>query len=94
MQKRQAVRGSNGPALHYDHRGDLLVPVHFVKSHDVVRFHSVVSRTNSVTDVHPMKLLKCAVERHKFSLNNRMQSGHPAANLSWALLRQSEFPAS
>ena len=42
---KQAVRGSNGPALHYDHHGDLLVPVHFVKSHDV-RFHSVVSPTN------------------------------------------------
>ena len=32
---------------------ELLVPAHFVKSHDGVPFHSFVSRTNSVTDVHP-----------------------------------------
>ena len=82
MQNDKLYVAGNGPALHYDHRGDLLVPVHFVKSHDDVRFHSVVTRTNSVTDVHPMKLLKCAVERRKFSLNNRMQSEHPTANLS------------
>jgi len=92
MQNDKLYVAGNGPALHYNHRG-LLVPAHFVKSYVGVRFHSVVSRTNSVTDVHPMKLLKCAVEKRKFGLNNRTQSGHPTANLSWALSRQSEFPA-